>query len=143
MGKLSKFNEHTFYGIAAPPQVQGLAGEIRYSERGGQRYAYIIYRDASGIKWRIMPSIVATSGKISALRLYHRNSEGGRGFHSQGQTVWGTHEGLRDLIAYIRNHEEYEASGRLDDHLRQRTEEVRHALRNLPETLLRETILSW
>jgi len=40
--------------------------------------------------------------------LYHRNSWGRKGFHSQGRSAWGTHGGVQELISYVREHEIYE-----------------------------------
>src|SRR5260370_42524259 len=128
MRKLPKFSEHSCDGVTTLAPSPGLIADIRHGVRSGQRYSYIVYLDGQGMKWKIVPTVVVKSGKISALRLYHRNSAGGRGFHSQGQNALGTQEGLRDLVQQIRSHEDYDAAGRLDPRLRQRTEEVRRVL---------------
>src|SRR5258708_5859386 len=112
MGELSKFSERSFCGVTTLPPILGLIADIRHGVRSGPRYSYIVYLDGQGVKWKIVPTIVAKSGKISALHLYHRNSAGRRGSHSPGHSAWGTHEGLRDLVQYIHHHEEYEAAGR-------------------------------
>lgn len=106
MKTLRTFTGRDFYGMDVP-QVPGLQVAVRHGTREGHPYSYIIYRDHAGIKWKIIPAITP-KGRVKSVRLHHRNRYRRQGFHSQGKWAWGTPKGVRDLVVYIQNHEDYE-----------------------------------
>lgn len=112
MKRLRNYTGTDFYGVAALV-VAGLEAEVRHGLRQGRAYSYLVFRDEAGIKWKIIPS-VSHRGRVQSPRLHHRNRYGRRGFHSQHQRARGTSTGLRDLVAYIRRHEEYERRQRVE-----------------------------
>jgi len=113
MRKLTCYTGEDFYGIDLSAEVvPALHCEVQHGLKHGQPYSYILFSDAQGIKWKILPTQWGKHGKARGrpafLRLYHRNTWGPRGFHSQREGAWGTSGGIRDLIATIRRHEAFE-----------------------------------
>ena len=109
MNRLGHFNDQSFYGILPKTgNLRELTAEVRHGKRKGVVYSYIVFLDERGlIKWKIIP-VITHRGKIRSLHLYHRNTYGNKGFHSQIVSAWGTPKGLRDLIDYIHKHEVFE-----------------------------------
>src|SRR5687767_7584367 len=117
MAKLTTKSSETFYGIALNSvRVDALTCSLRHGVVQEREYSWLDFCDERGPKWRIKPTAFSKKGIPSSLRLYHRNSRGRRGFHSQKQYAWGTRAGFRELISYIVKHEEYEKSGRGEVH---------------------------
>ena len=108
MAKKLRYTDSDFYGVS-PRNVNGLTLDVRFGKRKGAKYAYVVYLDEKSIKWKIIPT-VNQNGRVRGLRLFHRNSWGRKGFHSQFVWTWGTPSGLREIISYIENHEKIEAS---------------------------------
>ena len=72
----------------------------------------LVLFDKAGAKWEIRP-ITFTEGEQGrvplSLSLYHRGNN--RLMHYQKQSAPAHIEGVRRLLRYIRNHEQYEKTG--------------------------------
>ncbi len=98
--ELIQYDKTTFYGsdVGDYSIVPGLLREIRHGVRQGEPYAYIVFLDKPGIKWKILP--VLDNGKLAGLDLYQRK-RGGGGFHSRGRSHQATKQQLQDMIEFI------------------------------------------
>ena len=106
MGKLKLYDGVTFYGssVGGENPIPGLRKEIRHGKQNKSSYSYVVFSDDAGIKWKIIP-VLNRKGSVGSLKLFHRNSKGCKGFHSQRQPQWGTTQGIVNLAEYIRRHE--------------------------------------
>lgn len=84
-------------------RVPSQAGDLRCGFRGRKR-PYIALSDNEGVRWKLI-AMFTHRQKIHGLKLYHRNSYGRRGFHSQHVRASGTKKGLRELLAYVAKHD--------------------------------------
>lgn len=111
--KLTAHADGTFYGInEVSIRVEGLQTALQKRMLKGQVITTLTFSDEKGVKWEIKPTAFSKKSIPSFFRLYHRNSWGRRGFHSQGQGEYGgTSAGVRTLIEYVRKHEIYERGG--------------------------------
>lgn len=100
----------TFYGVNPDSlQIEGLKTALKNRTVQGETITTLTFLDEEGVKWEIKPTAFSKKGIPSMFRLYHRNTYGRRGFHSQHQCAWGGKSaGIRELMAYICKHEAYE-----------------------------------
>jgi hypothetical protein len=111
---MGRMNEQFFCSFPLREvRLPGLRAELQAVE-DVQR---LILSDKAGVKWEIRP-ITFTEGEQGraplSLSLYHRGNN--KLMHYQKQSAPAHIEGVRRLLRYIRNHEQYERtriSGRL------------------------------
>ncbi|HEY6539679.1 MAG TPA: hypothetical protein VIZ18_02035 [Ktedonobacteraceae bacterium] len=106
---MGTMNEKTFCSFPLREvRLLGLRAELQ-SVGDVQR---LVLFDKAGVKWEIRPItfIEGEQGREPlTLSLYHRGHN--RSMHYQKQSAPAHIEGVRKLLRYIRNHEQYERTG--------------------------------